>query len=304
LLPVEVIQVEILHHKMTSDRAVFETAVLPLLQTPPGSFTAPPDPVLPAGSVSAVQFTRVFTGAVAPGASEVRTIQIEPGIAVASFALFDPSQSLSVAVRGASGNVITLDTAANGFVEVDDPGTLVSLGYGFENPAPGPWEVTLTAGAQAPAAGAAYALTARLQGGASLEAEATPLLPSLGDPVRLSGSLLLEGLPVTLESALAMVRDPEGGTREVALTTAGNAFEGTWSPAVPGPHSIDVVVTGRLPDGSLVERAAFLAAEAQPRPNLLPTVALLAGCALAVVAGLAGAGLLAWRFARRRRGAG
>jgi len=45
-------------------------------------------------------------------------------VAVASFALYDPTRSLTVTVRGASGNVIALDAARNGLIEVDDPATL------------------------------------------------------------------------------------------------------------------------------------------------------------------------------------
>jgi hypothetical protein len=62
------------------------------------------------------------------------------------------------------------------------------------------------------------------------------------------------------------------------------------------------VASGRLADGTVVERSAFLAVEAQPRPNLLPTYVLLgAVCALGVggLGALALAGRWVWR---RRRG--
>jgi len=301
-LPVEVLEVPFLHHELNKAPEVFETVVKPLLQTPPGSFTAAEDPVVALAGAETLAFARVFTGNVVRGASTAHTIQIEPGITVASFALFDASNSLTVSVRGASGNVILLDPTTNGVVSVDDPETLVHLGYGFSNPSPGAWAVTLAATANTPDGGADYALTAYLEGGAALQAEASVLLPRMGETVKLTGALRLGEQTVPIDRAQAVIRDAAGGATVVELATTGGELDGSWTPIVAGPHAIDIVASGRLADGTVVERSAFLAVEAQPRPNLLPTYVLLGAVCVLGVGGL-GALALAGRWVwRRRRG--
>lgn len=304
-LPVTVTEVAFLHHELNKSPEVFEQAVKPLLQAPAGSFTAPPDPVLPVAQSEPLQFTRIYTGHVPAGGSATHTIPLEPGIALASFGLFDQTRSLTVTVRGASGNVITLNRDTNGVVLVDDPDTLLYLGYGFANPNPGVWEVTLSATGDTPADGARYAVTAQLVGGAVLHAQVGELLPPLAAPVRLTGRLDLEGQGITLQSVQAVIRDPEGGAVTVDLPAAGSEWDGSWTPRLAGLHAVDITAAGQLPDGTAVERSAFLAFEVQPRPNLLPTYLLLGGLCvlgLVVLAGFALAARGVWRRARRPAG--
>jgi pimeloyl-ACP methyl ester carboxylesterase len=300
-LPVEVIQVDYLHYVMTKDSELFEATVKPLLQTPPGSFAALPDPVLPQPAAEGVAFTRIFTGQVAAGSSVAHVFEIEPGITAAGFALFDVTQSLTVSVREASGEVLTLDPATNGVVTVDEPEALVHLVYGAANPSPGEWALTLSATANTPDGGAAYAVMAHLAGGAALEAETSLLLPQVGEAVRVTGVLRLAGETVPIEKALAVIRDPAGGVRVVELALTGGEVDGGWAPQAAGRHAIDVVATGRLADGTVVERSAFLAVEAQPSPNLMPTYLVLGGLCVAGLVGLIVAGRLSAAVWRRRR---
>ena len=97
----------------------------------------------PAGFVAVY---RVFSGRVEGGSTAEVEINLDD-VAVASFALFDPSRSLEVTVRGASGRTIELSAQANGLIRVDDPSSLLTLGYGFDKPRPGPWLETVGAGA-------------------------------------------------------------------------------------------------------------------------------------------------------------
>jgi hypothetical protein len=134
-------QVDTWHIDLNVSEQVFTDFVKPLLQKTAGEFSVEPDPAPPALPGEDLQFTRVFTGHVNPGSSATQTINID-NVAVASFALFDPTRSVTVTVRGATGNVIVLDPTRNGLIIVKDPETLVYLGYGFNNPRPGPWQVT------------------------------------------------------------------------------------------------------------------------------------------------------------------
>ena len=301
-IPVELSQFEVTHVDMNNSADVFEQFVQPLLQAPAGAIVDEPDP--PASSFTtpaALQFSRVITGHVTAGASQDVTIQIEPGLAVASFALFDVTRSLTVSVVGASGQAIALSAEANGLVVVDDPSTLLYLGYGFDNPGPGPWLVTLQATGRTPAGGADFALTAQLIGGAAATVEVSPLLPPAGQPVGLSAQLALNGQPLTIDLAQAVVRGPDGAAETVALAPAGAQAAGQWRPATAGLYSIDVVISGRAPDGTPVERSAFLAVEAQPPATPVRTVVvvvLICGGLLGVVA-VAALGVVAFVWRRR-----
>ncbi len=303
-IPVQLSQFSVTHVDMNNSAEVFDQFVKPWLLAPAGSNADEPDP--PASAVvtpAALQFSRVITGHVAVGASQAVTIQIEPGLTVASFALYDVTRSLTVTVVGAGGQTLALSPETNGLVEVDDPSTLLYLGYGFENPRPGPWLITLQTTGRTPAAGADFALTAHLQGGASAQAQASSVVPTVGQEVDLSAQLDLAGQPLQLDQAQAVVRGPDGAAQTVRLTTAGAQATGPWRPAATGLFSIDLLVSGRTPDGTPVERSAFLAVEArppaQPARTAVVVVALCVG--VAGVAGLAGVGVLALVWRRRRR---
>jgi pimeloyl-ACP methyl ester carboxylesterase len=299
-LPVAVQQTDFLHHELNASAEVFEQSVRPLLQTPPGQFQVAPDPMLPASAGEPLQFTRIYTGHVQPGASQSYVINIEPGVSVASFALFDPTRSLTVSVQGASGNLIALDPRDNGLVVVDDPASMLHLGYGFENPRPGAWVVSLHATDLTPPEGASLALTAHLQGGAALAAQADPLLPELDRDVTISAALQLADAPIAISQAQALIRGPDGSLERIELPPAGGRAAASWRPGAAGTYAIDVFAAGSGPDGTPIERTAFLAVEAQPPPDLRPTYLLLGGLGLLCAASLGAVLAIGLRLARRR----
>jgi pimeloyl-ACP methyl ester carboxylesterase len=259
-------QSDALHTDLNASQSVFDQFIKPLLQRTADEFVLEPDPLPSSSSAETLQFTRVFTGHINPGSSATYTINID-NVAVASFALFDSTRSLTVTVRGATGNVIVLDPTRNGLTIVRDPETLVYLGYGFNNPRPGPWQITLQTTDATPDTGADFALTAQLKGGAVLFANASTLLPKTKEPVQLSARLELGGQPLSIRDATARVRYPNGTTQNILLASAGIEWRASWMPDLPGLYGIDVFVNGEAPDGSPIERSAFLSVEAQPVPE-------------------------------------
>jgi hypothetical protein len=253
----------LLHTDLNTSKQVFEDFVRPLLQKPVGEFQADPDVAPVAPDQEALQFTRIFTGHVEAGGSREVTVNIDQ-VAVASFALYDPTRSLTVTVRGATGNVIALDATRNGLIVVDDPSTLVYLGYGFQNPRPGPWRITLAATDKTPSRGADYALTAQVRGGAILRAQASTLLPQLNEPVDLTARLELAGQTLPIRNAKALIRYPDGRGETVDLSASGDGWKATWRPTLFGVYGINLQVSGSGPDGAPLEREAFLSVQSQP----------------------------------------
>jgi pimeloyl-ACP methyl ester carboxylesterase len=291
-------QTDVWHSDLNTSERLFSELVKPLLQKTVGEFPDEPDPATGPPPTGDLQFTRVIAGHVEAGSSTTQTINID-NVAVASFALFDVTRSLTVTVRGASGNVIALDPTRNGLVVVQDPATLVYLGYGFANPRPGPWKITLQATASTPAGGADYAITAHLQGGAVLKAQASKLFPKPNEPVELTARLELAGQALTIRDAQARVRYPSGELHTLALATTGGDWKANWQSASPGLYGVDLVVNGNAPDGAPVERSAFLALEVQPTPEQFQTTQILVGAGLAALVA-AGTALGVWR--RRKKG--
>ncbi|CAG0991425.1 partial Lipase EstA, partial [Anaerolineae bacterium] len=287
------------HTDLNMSERVFADFVKPLLQKTIGEFPVEPDPAPRAPTEDDLQFTQVFTGHVSAGASETRTINIDT-VTVANFALFDPTRSLTITVRGATGNVIALDPTRNGLVVVKDPATLVYLGYGFTNPRPGPWQVTLAATNETPSSGADYALTAQLKGGAVLKAHSNTLLPKHDETVQLSARLELAGQALSIRDAHARVRSPDGATKTIVLTSAGNEWKTDWKPGVTGLHGIDVVVNGNAPDGTIIERSAFLSVDVQPTPEQVQSSQLLFGAGIGLVGIVIVTGILLRRRGKRR----
>lgn len=293
--------IPLLHTELNTSDPVFQEFVKPLLQKMPGEFEEEADPQPAETNSAPLQFTRVYSGLIPAGGQQELTIAIEPGLTVANFALFDPSRSLNVVVRGASGNVITLEPVKNGLIKVDNPETMVQLGYGFTNPKPGAWKVTLETTEKTPASGANFALTAYFIGGATLEGNTSTLLPQINNPVQLSARLDLGGQPLTIENAEALIRDPEGQVENLQLALQGSQAEATWEPTKAGLYGIDLQVTGKLSDGSTIERASFLAVEAQPGQGQVRLSLILSAVGLGVLClGLAAFGLLLLVFLRRR----
>jgi hypothetical protein len=261
---------------------VFEKFVLPLLEKPVGSFTFTPDPGHVAVAPAALQFTRVYTGHVNAGGSTELTINIDPDVTVASFALYDPTRSVTVSVRGANGNVIQLDPQTNGFIQVNDPSSLFYLGYGFSNPKPGLWKVSVLATGTTPATGADFAISAYFIGGATLNAQSNTLISKLGEQLQFSASLSLGGQLLEIKQAQAVIRAPDGKTDTVVFIP-GKQISTVWVPRTVGTYGVDIVVTGIAPDGSPVERTAFLSVEVQSNPgkiqgilNLILVIAVFA----------------------------
>ncbi len=298
-VPLQSSTMGVLHTELTNSSTVFQDYVEPLLEKPVGSFSVDPDPSVPSAPLAPLPFTRVYTGHVNPGASTEISVTIEPNITVASFALYDPTRSVSVSVRGASGNVIPLSAQANGFIRVDDPSSLVYLGYGFANPKPGVWKVTVLPSSQTPKIGADFAISAYLMGGAQLNAQSSTLIPKVGEPVQFIASLALGGQSLPITQGQAVIRGPNGKVEMMTLSP-GVQTSATWVPRAAGTYGVDIAVTGRGPDGSPVERAAFLAEEVQPNPSrfqvslhlvllivlVIAVVALLVFLLVRLVAGL------------------
>jgi pimeloyl-ACP methyl ester carboxylesterase len=273
----------LLHNDLKENRTVFDKFVAPALTAP-----AAPDTVTNAASAQPQRQTiALAAGHVDQGGSVEQVLTIDE-VAVATFAIYDPTRSLAVSVRGATGATIDLSADENGLVRVDDPETLLYLGYGFTNPKPGPWRVTLSSTAATPATGADFAVSAQVEGGAQLDARTSELLPSVGDDVSISAAFDQNGVPIVVRRATALIRTPDG--REETLTLGGDDIEAAvaWRPAQPGLHSIDLVVTGMTADEQPVQRTAFLAAEVQqPEPDrsLLSIILIVAAVVLLVLLG-------------------
>ncbi|MBI5650783.1 MAG: alpha/beta hydrolase [Chloroflexi bacterium] len=287
-------KIQLLHIDLNASKEVFEKFVKPLLQRT--EFPNEPDPAPSQVAQRELDFTRIYTGHVAAGGSQEVTIQLD-NVTVASFALYEPTRSLTVTVRGATGNVIALDPVRNGLITINDPTTLVYLGYGFTNPRPGPWKITLSATNKTPARGADYAVTAQLRGGAHLNARASKLLPRIDEQVDLVARLELGGQAINIREARALIRDPEGKVETIALTARGAEWQATWKPRIAGLHGVDIQASGTLPDGTALERSAFLSVEAQPSDlQTQITQAIVGGVALLIVVGIA-----MWIVSRFRR---
>jgi pimeloyl-ACP methyl ester carboxylesterase len=256
-------QLEVIHSDLTFSDQAFVDFVKPLLQKTAGSFVSQPDPAPVAPPDSPLDFTRVYTGHVDAGGSTDITINIEPGVAVASFALYDASRSVVTIVRGASGNVIELNPETNGFIQVDDPSSLLYLGYGFPNPRPGVWSITVQATGSTPASGTDFAISVYFIGGAKLETSSGTLVPQLRDDVELTANVLLNGEALEISSAQAVIKKPNGEVETIDFP-AGRNVSVVWTPDEAGTHAVDIVVTALAPDGSSIERTDFLAIEVQP----------------------------------------
>lgn len=259
-------KIDELHSDLTSARAVFQNFVKPLLQKPVGAFRSQPDPAPVIQAESSLQFTRVYTGHVDAGGSTELTINVEPNINVAAFALYDPSRSVTTIVRGTSGNVIALTPQVNGFIKIEDPSSLLYLGYGFQNPKPGPWKVTIQATDKTPSIGTDFSISAYFVGGAKLETISSTLIPRLNEHVEFRANLSLNGQPLEIKEAKVLIKNSAGETETLDFPSGQN-ISTTWTPREPGTYAIDIVVTGLAPDGSSIERTGFLAVEVQPNPS-------------------------------------
>lgn len=254
-----------LHTNMNRSEQIFQEFVEPLLKRQIGEFPVEPDPALPADATGLTQFTRVFTGHVAARGRKEVTIHLNQ-VTIASFSLFDPTRSLEVIVRGASGKVIPLSADKHGYIVVNDPSSLIYMGYGFNNPKPGPWKITLLATDKTPSKGADYAISAKVVGDAELHTQTNQLSPQRNQPITISAHLDLAGQPLSEAEIQATIRQPNGSAETLSLT--GSAEKQTvWQPTQPGTYGVDVIARGFTPNGTPIERTAFLAFEVQPSPQ-------------------------------------
>jgi pimeloyl-ACP methyl ester carboxylesterase len=267
----------LLHTEMTTSRQVFEEFVAPYLQTSPNRFESPADPPVGSNAPTSTQFSQVFSGYLAPGETRDVVIPIDANVTVANFALYDTSRSLEIIVTGASGNQIELDPVKNGLLRVDDPSTLVTLGYGFNQPRPGQWVVTLKTTPATPAEGAHFALAAQFNGGARLEVSQDKIVPTQGETVTLRATLTGVDGPVPIQTANVFFRKPDGKTETNSMQIVEDEAYLEFSPDQAGIYSMEVKITGQAADGFTVDRAAFLTLEAQPSGmQIAQTQALLA----------------------------
>ena len=262
-IPLQSDKFDIIHSNLTLSQPVFDSFVKPILQKTVNTFDLSEDPVLNPTVESSLQFTRIYTGHVDVNGSTELTINIDPDVSVASFALYDNSRSVTTVVRGASGKVIELSLEKNGFIKVDDPASLFYLGYGFQNPKPGPWKVTVMATDATPPEGTDFAISVYFVGGARLETGSNTLVPKIDEQVDLRANLSLNGIPLEITEGHAIIRSQDGKTETLEFSP-GQDVSTSWSSKSAGIYAVDIIVTGLAPDGSLVERTNFLALVVQP----------------------------------------
>jgi pimeloyl-ACP methyl ester carboxylesterase len=296
-IPMPVTEMPLLHTELNTAPEVFEQFVTPLLKTLPGGFKPAED--LPADQAAAVsqQFTRIYTGHLNPGDTQDVVINIDANVTVATFALYDTSRSLDVSVTGASGNTITLDTEKNGLIKVDDPSTMFYLGYGFKQPKPGKWVVTLLTTETTPPEGADYAIMAVFDGGATLTASTSLTVPRVDEAVVISANITSDGLPVAINTAQAILRRPDGSAETFAMSYNFNFATLEIIPKTSGIYGIEVDITAQNLDGRPIDRAAFLSFEVQPADKQITTFRLLAVVVIVII--LLGIIFAVW--ARRKR---
>src|SRR5262249_53498468 len=255
-----------LHTEMTGSEPAFKDFVGPQLKKQADEYRSDPDPLPPAAASSPAHFTKGITGHVDARTSQEVTVILDR-VSVASFALFDPTRSLKVTIRGASGNVINLNPDEHGLIQISDPATMITLGYGFDNPQPGPWRVQLAATPATPKGGADFALSSKVIGGATLNTQADKLVAQTGQPITIRASLTLAQAPMNESVLRGTVRDSDGKSEEVGFVKSGDENRAIWKPKEPGIYAVDITAKGTTPDGLQVERANFLTVQVEPDPN-------------------------------------
>lgn len=262
--PVELVEVPILHIDLTISEELFADHVAPLLRKSWEDFAEQDAQPLPQIDVddTPVQYSQIYTGFVDSAEGNTHVIDIDSNVAVASFGLYDPSRTLTVTVRGASGNVIALTPDRNGLTIVDDPESLIYLGYGFQNPNPGPWQVTVHTTPRTPPLGTEYAIVAQYVGGAAIDAALSNQLPGLEEQVEITAELVAGGETLATESARVVITRPDGALQEPETAASGEGIVASFQPDEVGVYGVDITMRAILPDGTVAERSTFLALEA------------------------------------------
>lgn len=256
----------IYHTDMTGSDSLFADVVAPLLRRGPAAFLADVPQMPQPRGLEESAFSPVFTGRVAPGEVSEHVIHIDHDVVVASFGIYDPSRSVGVVVRGATGNVIELDEIAHGLTVIEDPATLVYLGYGFENPRPGPWRVTVEPGDDTPPEGTDYAIIVRYVGGGGIDARLDRHLVGRGQPVALTARLRLGEELLPYDAASVTLIRPGGEAVPLEVPQSGDELELDVMPDRTGTWGIDLRLSREVSDGFVVERADYLAFRALRRP--------------------------------------
>jgi hypothetical protein len=108
----------------------------------------------------------------------------------------------------------------------------------------------------------------------------------------------MDGSNPKVESAIALVRKPDGTQETLTLTANGENFSADYAPGQSGLHSVEVRLSGESADGFGFDRSAFLTFEVQPGKAQIDATRAVVIAALLVV-------LIAFlwlvRIARRRR---
>ena len=263
-IPMPVEEIPLLHIELNTSRDVFTGFVTRHLKTPPDGFEVVVDPPPGSNPPASQQFSKVYTGHINKDETKDVVINIDPNVTVANFSLFDTTRSLDTSVTGASGNKIILDPIKNGVIRIDDPSTMVYLGYGFKQPKPGKWIVTLETTYTTPAYGADYAITAQFNGGALLQTTQDITVPSMNQTVTITGALSTDGASVPLTSASAIIHKPDGSVETLDLAVTGNQTQLKVTPSMSGIYGVEINVLAQDADGNLIDRAAFLTFDAQP----------------------------------------
>lgn len=263
-IPMPVEEIPLLHTELNTSREVFEGFVTHRLKTPSGEFEVAVDPPPGSNAPASQQFSRVYTGHLNPGETQDVVIHIDPNVTVANFALFDTSRSLNILVTGASGQQLELDPVENGIIRIDDPSTMIYLGYGFKQPRPGRWIVTIQTSATTPISGADYAIAAQFNGGALLQTTQDITVPRLNETVTITGTLTTDGAAVPLENANAIIHQPDGSSEGLEMAVNGNQAQLKLAPRMSGIYGIEVNVLANTVEGNVIDRAALLTFEVQP----------------------------------------
>lgn len=281
-IPLRSDKFDVIHSNLTISQQVFDSFVKPLLTRSFNTFVNSEDPTPVTGPESQLQFTRIYTGHVDKNGSTELTINIDPGVSVASFALYDNSRSVTTVVQGASSKVMELSLEKNGFIKLDDPTSLFYLGYGFKNPKPGPWVVSVVATDATPSKGADFAISVYFIGGAKLETRSSTLIPQVGERVDLGAGLVLNGQQLDITAGQVTIRGEDGKIETLEFQPGRNATT-SWTSSSAGLYAVDISVTGLAPDGSLIERSNFLALQVLPELSSRRITFNLAAVLLAVL---------------------
>lgn len=263
-IPMPVEEIALLHTELNTSREVFDGFVTRRLKTSPGEFEIAEDPPAGPNAPASQQFSRVYTDHLNPGETRDVIINIDPNVTVANFALFDTTRSLTIFVTGASGQRLELDAVTNGILRIDDPSTMIYLGYGFKQPRPGRWVVTLQTTTATPASGADFAIAAQFNGGALFQTTQDRTSARVNETVTIIGSLTADEAVVPLTSAEAFVHAPDGSVETLVMTTNGHQAELKVTPRLSGIYGIEVNVLANSAEGAVIDRAAFLTFEVQP----------------------------------------